>query len=84
MPSVRPKTIVSGGISPKGWTSVFTLLLVMVGIYQLGGEYLFLHPESQSWPAPQKLRNGDYLLENYKFTGATEHGTPVTKNRSPE
>jgi hypothetical protein len=52
----------------------------MVGIYQLGGEYLFLHPESQSWQPPQKLRNEDYLLENYKFTSETQQGTPVTKN----
>jgi len=47
------------------------LLLVMVGIYQLGGGYLLLHPESQSWQALLNLRNGDYLLENYKFTGET-------------
>jgi hypothetical protein len=80
MPSVHPKTIASGGISPKGWTSVFTLLLVMAGIYQLGGDYLFLHPESQSRQAPQKVRNGDYLLEKYKFTGETHQGTPVTRN----
>jgi len=31
--SVRPKTISSGGISPNGWTSVLTLLLVMDRVY---------------------------------------------------
>jgi hypothetical protein len=36
MLSVRPKTIESGGISPNGWTSVFTLLMVM--IFSLAGE----------------------------------------------
>jgi len=38
----------SGGISPKGWTRVFTLPVVMAGFYQLGGEALILHPESHS------------------------------------
>ena len=31
MASVRPNMIASGGISPNGWTSVFTLLVVMAG-----------------------------------------------------
>jgi hypothetical protein len=37
----------SGGISPNGWTSEFTLLVVMMGLYQLGGETSKEHPESQ-------------------------------------
>jgi hypothetical protein len=42
---VCPKTIVSGGISPKGCTSVLTVLVVMAGFYL--GETFSLHPKSQ-------------------------------------
>src|ERR1700757_487835 len=77
--SVCPKIIDSGGISPKGWTSVFTLVVVMDGIWCLGEE-----------PQPQRCTrnattlhisiepsNLDYALENDQLTKECAAGVRV-------
>jgi len=68
MASVRPKTIASGGISPKGWTSVFKLPIVMAAFYQLG-EILTPAPGEPkgSWPFCGYL-NLVYVVMGHQLT----------------
>src|SRR5580765_4882245 len=67
--SVRPKTIASGGISPNGWTSVFTVVLVMGWLLPAyRGDTATLHPASQTCWLRKKPMNSDYLLEDYQLT----------------
>lgn len=70
MASVRPKMMESGGISPKGWTSVFTLVVVMDGIWCPGEE-----PQPELCIRNARIlhlsiepSNLDYALENYQLT----------------
>src|ERR1700687_2589713 len=79
MPSVRPKTIASGGISPKGWTSVFKLLIVMAFFYQLG-EILTPAPGEPKgpWPCCGYL-NLEYVVTGYQLTKEPSWQTPVIK-----
>src|ERR1700690_3576334 len=80
MASLRPKTTASGGISPKGWTSVFTPLVVMFGFLPKGGD---LHPASRK-PKPAKPiahhLNLAYLVEDYQLTKEPYGRTPVTRD----
>jgi hypothetical protein len=76
MPSVRPKTIVSGGISPKGWTSVFTLLLVMVGNLPIGGRGIY----SCIQRAKDASLRGNYAMETIYLKIIN---LPVKRNRAP-
>src|SRR6266567_4736073 len=75
MPSVRPKTMASGGISPKGCTSALILLVVMV-FYQLGEKP---HPASGEpklpWPTADHS-NLTYVVDGYQLTKELQ-GEPV-------
>src|SRR5215813_12806280 len=68
--SVRPKTMASGGISPRGWTSVFTPLLVMgLSAYQVGGRNLNVASGAPKSRRPHgNTSNLDYLIEDDQLT----------------
>src|SRR5579872_3409988 len=81
MPSVRPKTIASGGISPRGCTSVFTLLVVMAGLPPEGRD---CNGASRA-PNCAKLIAGhlnlDYVVEGNQLTKEPEYDTLVISSR---
>src|SRR5580693_9352037 len=66
--SVRPKIMASGGISPKGWASELTLLVVMADFYQLGGDTLELSTRRAKgiWPGANHS-NLAYVVEEYQL-----------------
>src|SRR5579862_4359816 len=77
--SVRPKTIVSGGISPRGWTSVLRLLVVMVGRYQ-PGRTCYKHPENQKGTSPLcPYTNLLYVIGEHQLTKELSEETLVIK-----
>jgi hypothetical protein len=63
MASVRPKTIASGGISPKGWASVLTLLVVIAGFYQTGGKSLSCTLRAKAFMVSGRDSNLIYVVE---------------------
>src|ERR1700687_522549 len=68
MASVRPKTIASGGISPKGWTSVFKLLIVMAAFYQLGGDSYACTRRTKGLVASCGYLNLVYVVMGHQLT----------------
>jgi hypothetical protein len=85
MASVRPKTTASGGTSPRGWISVFTLLLGMVGFYQLRGENLQpAHLEPKPVQAHGCQANLTYLIEQYQLTKEPHERTRVISARTQQ
>src|ERR1017187_2267820 len=84
MASVRPKTIASGGISPKGWTSLLTLLVVMAGFYQLGGERLQTACREPKAPRPTAVHsNLTYVVEEHQLTKEPYGRTPGNQGIAP-
>src|ERR1035438_1385640 len=84
MASVRPKTIASGGISPKGWTSLLTLLVVMAGFYQLGGERLQTACREPKAPRPTAVHsNLTYVVEEHQLTKEPDGRTPGNQGIAP-
>src|SRR5579863_1357656 len=79
MASVRPKTIESGGISPKGWTSELTLLVVIGFFLKLRASRSGLQGENHE-PAPGKpIRAGlPGRLANLPYVA---DGDPLTKEQ---
>src|SRR5450755_1553573 len=67
MLSVCPKTIDSGGISPKGCTSVLTLLVVMAGFYR-GGDLQLASQEPKWVWACCRRPNITYVVEGDQLT----------------
>jgi hypothetical protein len=78
MASVRPKIIESGGISPKGWTSVFTLPFVMAGFYSEEEALLSASRAPIAAKSIAEYPNLDYLIESDQLTKEPPRGTPVT------
>lgn len=76
MTSVRPKTIASGGISPRGWTNVLTLLVVMAGFS--GGSPLTCTRRAKAGQVQAVWINLAYLIDEYQLTEELDNGTPVT------
>src|ERR1017187_5331646 len=68
MASLRPKTIASGGISPKGWTSVFRRLIVMAVFYQQGESLAPASGEPKGSGAFCGYLNLTYVVEDHQLT----------------
>src|ERR1017187_3845280 len=79
MASVRPKTIASGGISPKGWTSVFTLLIVMAVFYRQGGESCTCIRRAKGSGAFCGYLNLTYVVEYHQLTKEPDGQTLVIR-----
>jgi hypothetical protein len=63
MAAVWPKTTAEGGISPKGWTSELTLLLVVIRKLREGvegGHHFSSTPRAKAAGTP-RLLSGIYL-----------------------
>src|SRR5579859_2538416 len=81
MPSVRPKTIASGGISPRGCTSVFTLLVVMAGLPSEGRDCNDASRAPNCAKREAGHSNLDYLIEGNQLTKEPESDTQVIRPR---
>src|ERR1051326_573580 len=76
IPSVRPKKIASGGISPSGCTSELTVLVVMAALLTGGS-----HQLASRTPNRAKVKAGypnlDYLVDGNQLTKELRSETPV-------